>query len=157
MCRKLTSKIVYTTSHPKLIRVSASLLGCIVLMCMAKEYCQVRLKVLMKVQQAVVFLLSLSICSSMGNDLAQSPFLALNLTLQFYFKGKRRGEKILKCKPYTVINGRGFQPGIFIFRPTSVLYDTLTQIFEENDNKNISMWLIAVGSAWEPRALSLFV
>lgn len=93
MCKKLTSKIVYTTSHPKLIRVLSSLLGCIVLMCMAKEYCQARLKVLMKVQQAVVFLLSLSICSSMGNHLAQSPFLALNLTLQFYFKGKRRGKK----------------------------------------------------------------
>lgn len=56
-----------------------------------------------------------------------------------------------------VINGRDFQPGIFIFRPTSVLYDTHTQIFEENDNKNISMWLIAVGSPWELRALSLFV
>lgn len=46
----------------------------------------------MKVQHSVVFLLSLSICSSMGNDLALFLFLALNLTLQFYFKGERRGK-----------------------------------------------------------------
>lgn len=62
-------------------------------MCMAKEYYQVKEKVLMKVQHSVVFLLSLSICSSMGNDLALFLFLALNLTLQFYFKGERRGKK----------------------------------------------------------------
>ena len=92
MCRKLT-KIAYNTSHPKLIKLLSILLGCIVLMCMAKEYCQVRLKVLMKVQHSVVLLLSLSICCSMGNDLAHSPFLALNLTVQYYFKGKRRGKK----------------------------------------------------------------
>lgn len=100
----------------------------------------------MKVQHSGLFLLSLSICSSMENDLAQSPFLTRDLSFQFYFKGKRRGKKILKHKPYTVINGKCFQPGIFIFRSTSVLYDIHAQIFEENDNKNISMWLIAVGS-----------
>lgn len=93
----------------------------------------------------------------MENDLAKSPFLAQNLSFQFYFKGKRKGKKILKHKPYTVINGTGFQPGIFIFRPTPVLYDIHAQIFEENDNKNISMWLIAVGSPWDLRALSFFV
>lgn len=56
-----------------------------------------------------------------------------------------------------IINEKDFQPGILIFRPTSVLYDTHTQILEENDNKHISMWLIAVGSPQEHKALSLFM
>lgn len=56
-----------------------------------------------------------------------------------------------------IINERDFHPGILIFRPTSVLYDTRRQILEEDDNKNISMWLIAVGSLWEHKALSLFM
>lgn len=46
-----------------------------------------------RVQHCVVFLLSLSICSSMGNYLAWSLFLAPNLTLQFYFQGEWRGKK----------------------------------------------------------------
>ena len=85
----------------------------------------------------MVFLLSLSICYSMRNDLAQSLFLAPNHTLQFYFKEERSGKN--SSNRNMVINGRGFQPGGFIFRPTSVLQDTPTQIFEENDNKNVSM------------------
>lgn len=71
--------------------------------------------------------------------------------------GRKKRKKIPKHKPCTVINGRGLQPGIFIFRPTSVLYDTPTLTFEENNNKNISVWLIAVGSSWELRVLSFFV
>lgn len=106
-----------------------------------------------RVQHYMVFLLRVSICSGMGN-LAQSLFLVLSLTLQFYFKR----ERMEKESPNTNhINGRGLKPGIFIFRPTSVPCDTPTMTFKKNDYKNISVWLISLGSPLELEALSFFV